>query len=132
MRDIFGSVHLGYVVVQTTSSPTGNASGLDAVGLHVDELTRDVTRFRLDDRECRFLLQRGPKEDVTAFGWHVDDHETFDIILGRVAQSGLPVVEGTPTNAPCAAWSGCGGSRGRREWPRRSSPGRSSRPRPCT
>ena len=23
-------------------------------------------RFRLDDNECRFLLQRGPAEDVTA------------------------------------------------------------------
>lgn len=95
MSDVFGSVHLGYIVVETNKLTDWQRFGRDAIGLHVDELTPNVTRFRIDDRECRFLLQRGPKEDVTAFGWHVDDHETFDIILGRVVASGLPVIEGT-------------------------------------
>ena len=35
-------------------------------------------RFRLDDNECRFLLQRGPAEDTTALGWELDDHATFE------------------------------------------------------
>ena len=96
MRDIFGSVHLGYIVIETNKLADWKRFGLDAVGMHVDEIARDVTRFRIDDRECRFLLQRGPKEDVTAFGWHIDGHETFDVILGRVAERGLPVIEGTP------------------------------------
>lgn len=95
MSDVFGSVHLGYIAIETNKLAQWQIFGRDAIGMHMDELTSDVTRFRLDDRECRFLLERGPKEDVTAFGWHVDDHETFDIILGRVAASKLPVVEGT-------------------------------------
>jgi 2,3-dihydroxybiphenyl 1,2-dioxygenase len=95
MNDVFGSVHLGYIAIQSNKLADWKRFGADAIGMHVDELTNDVLRFRLDERECRFLIQRGPKEDVTALGWHVDDHETFDIILGRVAASGLPVVEGT-------------------------------------
>ena len=73
--------------------------GADAIGLHVDELTRDVLRFRLDDRECRLLIRRGPAEDVVAVGWEIDDHQTFDVVLGRVRAAGLPVVEGTPDEA---------------------------------
>ncbi|MCB0893784.1 MAG: VOC family protein [Nocardioides sp.] len=96
MTDVFGNVHLGYLVVQTQRLTDWRRFGADAVGLHVDELTPDTTRFRLDDRECRFLLQRGTAEDVTALGWQVDDHETFDVILERVTSRGLPVREGTP------------------------------------
>ncbi|MEI2778778.1 MAG: VOC family protein [Tetrasphaera sp.] len=93
--DVFGGVHLGYVVIGTQRFVDWRRFGADASGLHVDEPARDVLRFRLDEHECRFLLQRSPAEDVTALGWLVDDHETFEIILARVADAGLPVVEGT-------------------------------------
>ncbi len=95
MKDVFGSVHLGYLVLETRKLTDWQRFGRDAVGLHVDVLTPEVSRFRLDDHECRFLIQKGSKEDVTAIGWQVDDHETFDVILGRVVTAGLPVVEGT-------------------------------------
>ncbi|UTT65846.1 VOC family protein [Janibacter sp. CX7] len=93
--DVFGRVHLGYTVLETQRFTDWRRFGADAIGLHVDELTRETMRFRLDDHECRFLLQRGPAEDVTAVGWLVDDHETFDAILARVTAAGLPVEEGT-------------------------------------
>jgi len=67
-----------------------------ALGLPGAALGKHVTRFRLDDQPCRFLLQRGPAEDVTAFGWKVTSHEAFDEILSRVTARGLPVSEGTP------------------------------------
>ena len=94
--DIFGSVHLGYVVVESQRFVDWHRFGADAIGLHVDRLTRDQMRFRLDDHACRFLIQRGPAEDLTAAGWQVDDHETFDQILGRVHDRGVPITEGTP------------------------------------
>jgi 2,3-dihydroxybiphenyl 1,2-dioxygenase len=96
MTDVFGNVQLGYLVVETDRLADWRRFGADAVGLHVDELTPAVTRFRLDEHQCRFLLQRGPAEDVTAIGWHIQDHETFDAILARVVTAGLPVVEGNP------------------------------------
>jgi 2,3-dihydroxybiphenyl 1,2-dioxygenase len=93
--DIFGSARLGYVVVESQRLTDWNRFGADAIGLHVDELTRDALRFRLDDRECRFLVRRGRREDVVGAGWEVDDHQTLDVVLGRVRAAGLPVVEGT-------------------------------------
>lgn len=92
---IFGAVHLGYVVIETNKFDDWKRFGADAIGLHVDTLTPDVMRFRMDDRSCRFLLLRGDAEDVTALGWEVDDHETFDVIAARVSDGSIPLVEGT-------------------------------------
>jgi 2,3-dihydroxybiphenyl 1,2-dioxygenase len=96
---VFGNVHLGYIVIETNKFADWRRFGRDAIGMHLDETLTDVMRFRLDDNQCRFLLQRGPAEDVTALGWHVDDHETFDEILSRVTRHGVPIVEGTAEEA---------------------------------
>ena len=97
--NIFGNVHLGYIVIETDRFADWRRFGRDAIGMHLDETLRDVMRFRLDDNECRFLLQRGPAEDVTALGWQVDDHNTFDEIISRVTQHGVPIKDGTAEEA---------------------------------
>jgi 2,3-dihydroxybiphenyl 1,2-dioxygenase len=93
--NIFGNVHLGYIVIETDKFADWRRFGRDAIGMHYDDTLPDVMRFRLDDNESRFLLQRGPAEDATALGWKVDDHTTFDTILARVTGHGVPVTEGT-------------------------------------
>jgi 2,3-dihydroxybiphenyl 1,2-dioxygenase len=97
--NIFGSVHLGYVVIDTEKFAEWRRFGRDAIGMHLDETAPDVMRFRLDDHQCRFLVRRGSAEDVSALGWHVDDHRTFDEILARVTRHGVPVIEGTTEEA---------------------------------
>jgi 2,3-dihydroxybiphenyl 1,2-dioxygenase len=99
MADIFGNVHLGYVVVETEKFADWRRFGRDAIGMHVDETLADVMRFRLDDNECRFLLQRGPAEDVITFGWQLDDHNTFDEVVSRVTRHGVPLTEGSAEEA---------------------------------
>lgn len=96
---VFGAVHLGYVAVDSRRLRDWHRLGADAIGLHVDELDTDTLRFRLDDHTCRFLIRRGPAEDVIALGWQVDDHRTFDRILARVADRGVPLEEGTAEDA---------------------------------
>lgn len=96
---VFGNVALGYVVVETNKFADWRRFGRDAIGMHLDETLSDTMRFRLDDHECRFLLQRGPAEDVTALGWRLDDHGSFDEIVARVSRCGVPVTEGTPEEA---------------------------------
>jgi 2,3-dihydroxybiphenyl 1,2-dioxygenase len=95
MREVFGNVHLGYVVVETEKFADWRRFGRDAIGMHIDDSLADTVRFRLDDNECRFLLRRGPAEDVTAIGWQLDDHATFDEIVARVRRHGVPITEGT-------------------------------------
>ena len=97
--DVFGRVNLGYVVIETDKFADWRRFGRDAIGMHVDETLPDVMRFRLDDHECRFLLQRGPAEDTTALGWEVDDHETFETIEARIRSHGVPLSTGSTEEA---------------------------------
>ncbi|WP_125079848.1 VOC family protein [Mycobacterium sp. P7213] len=96
---IFGNVRLGYVAIETARFADWRRFGRDAIGMHVDDALPDVMRFRLDDNACRFLLRRGPAEDVTALGWQLDDHSSFDEVAARVALHGVPMVEGTAEEA---------------------------------
>ncbi len=79
-------------------------------------------RFRLDDQECRFLLRRGPAEDVVATGWHIDDHASFEQIEARIRAHGVPVVRGSDEEAALRAWNASFGSPAPRASPRRSTP----------
>lgn len=96
---VFGAVHLGYIAVQSNRIADWRRFGADAIGVHVDDIDGGALRFRLDDRACRFLIERGPAEDVTALGWQIDDHETFDRILARVTAHGVPIAEGSAEDA---------------------------------
>ncbi|WP_111512049.1 VOC family protein [Mycobacterium kyogaense] len=98
-KDVFGRVHLGYVVIETGRFGEWRRFGRDAIGMHVDDTLADVMRFRLDDNACRFLLQRGPAEDATALGWEIDDHDTFDTVVGRVHDHGVTLTTGTDEEA---------------------------------
>jgi hypothetical protein len=97
--DIFGRVHLGYVVVETEKFSDWRRFGGEAIGMHVDDALPDTLRFRLDDNACRFLLQRGPAEDATALGWQIDDHATFDTVEARILGHGVPLSEGSAEEA---------------------------------
>ncbi|MFE6760956.1 VOC family protein [Streptomyces sp. NPDC057689] len=96
---VFGSVHLGYIVIESNRFADWRRFGTDAIGMHHDDVSRDVMRFRLDDHECRFLIRRGPAEDVVAIGWHIDDHTSFEQIEARIRAHGVPVVRGSDEEA---------------------------------
>lgn len=91
---VFGRVRLGYLVIETDKFADWRRFGRDAIGMHLDDSLPDVLRFRLDDHDCRFLLHRGPAEDVTALGWQLDDHRAFDEIVARVTRAGVPITRG--------------------------------------
>jgi 2,3-dihydroxybiphenyl 1,2-dioxygenase len=97
--NIFGKVHLGYVVIETRKFAEWARYGRDVVGLHVDEIDAKTMKFRLDDHACRFLLRHGPAEDVVALGWEIDDHASFDEVLTRVTERRVPIQEGTADEA---------------------------------
>ena len=96
---VFGAVHLGYLVIETDRFADWRRFGTDAIGMHCDTLSDDLMRFRLDEQECRFLLRRGPAEDVVTTGWHVDDHTSFEQIESRLRTHGVPAVEANTEEA---------------------------------
>ncbi|WP_316317430.1 hypothetical protein, partial [Clavibacter michiganensis] len=75
---VFGAVHLGHIVIAPNRFADWRRFGTDAIGMHHDDLDTGLMRFRLDAQECRFLLRKGPAEDVVATGWHIDDHASFE------------------------------------------------------
>lgn len=99
MTGIFGNVRLGYLVIETERFADWRRFGVDAIGMRADELDADTLRFRLDEHECRFLLRRGPAEDVIAIGWQLSDHDTFDEVIRRVKGHGVPAVEASADDA---------------------------------
>ncbi|MFF0729843.1 VOC family protein [Streptomyces sp. NPDC004134] len=96
---VFGAVHLGYLVIETNRFADWRRFGTEAIGMHHDAVSRDLMRFRLDDQECRFLLRRGPAEDVVTAGWHIDDHAAFHRIEARIRAHGVPLVHGSDEEA---------------------------------
>ncbi|MEV6394037.1 VOC family protein [Streptomyces sp. NPDC051907] len=96
---VFGAVRLGHIVIETNRFADWRRFGADAIGMHHDPLSRDLMRFRLDDQECRFLIRRGPAEDVVATGWHIDDHAAFERIEARIRAHGVPFTVGTDEEA---------------------------------
>lgn len=96
---VFGNVQLGYIVIRTRKFADWRRFGREAIGLHLDEMDTGRIRFRMDDHQCRFLLEYGPDEDVTALGWQIDDHDTFDRIVARVVDRGVPITAGTDDEA---------------------------------
>ncbi|MEN4474461.1 VOC family protein [Mycolicibacterium cosmeticum] len=97
--NVFGRVRLGYLVIETERFEEWRRFGREAIGMHVDDAGTDAMRFRLDEHACRFLLQRGPAEDVITLGWQARDHDTLDEILRRVSGHGVPATEGTADEA---------------------------------
>ncbi|NKS61940.1 extradiol ring-cleavage dioxygenase [Rhodococcus hoagii] len=98
-ESLFGAARLGYIVIETAKFTDWHRFGRDAIGLHVDRISASAMRFRLDDHECRFLLRPGDAEDVTALGWEINDHQSFDRIVRRVHDRGVPVTDGTDEEA---------------------------------
>ncbi|MGA9677199.1 MAG: VOC family protein [Mycobacterium sp.] len=96
---VFGKVHLGYAVIETEKFEDWKRFGQDAIGMHLEDMLPDTMRFRLDANECRFLVRRGSAEDIVTLGWHLDDHATFDEIHRRIADNGVPAVEGSDDDA---------------------------------
>ncbi|MFJ8208238.1 VOC family protein [Streptomyces sp. NPDC096033] len=96
---VFGDVHLGYLVIETNRFADWRRFGRDAIGMHHEDLDADHMRFRLDQQECRFLLRRGPAEDVVAIGWHLDDHTAYEQIAARLRTHGVPARAGTSEEA---------------------------------
>ena len=65
-----------------------------------------------------------------ALGWHLDDHATFDEICRRVADHGVPAVEGREEEAKLRGVERFLRFPGRTAWCRRSTPPPAPHPLP--
>ena len=91
--DVFGKVRLAHLVVESNRLSDWRRFLHDAVGAHVDDLDTGRLAFRMDEHRCRFLVTRGPAEDVAALGWQVDDEGVLEVVHDRLRRQGIIVSE---------------------------------------
>lgn len=68
---------LAYVVIESKRLDAWRQFAAEGLGLHVETIDRDALAFRIDDYARRFIVQRGPTEDVVALGWETEDLEVM-------------------------------------------------------
>jgi 2,3-dihydroxybiphenyl 1,2-dioxygenase len=84
---------LGYVVIESEKVDEWQRFAGEGLGLHVDRLSADQLAMRVDDRERRIIVQRGPAEDVVALGWETEDAASLDMMRGHIEANHTAIME---------------------------------------
>lgn len=97
-ESIFNRVSMGYAVVETSHLDKWQILLRDGVGMHVTPES-DALRCRLDDHQCRLLIQSGKAENVVALGLELADEQALQIVLNRLRVAKIAVAERTGPEA---------------------------------
>lgn len=90
---------LGYVLIETERLDDWQHFACEGLGLHGDRLSPDLLALRLDDRERRIIIQRGPAEDAIALGWEADNPSALAQMQAHLVANGVMLDTGTPAMA---------------------------------
>ena len=93
------SLKLGYVFIESAKLDDWERFSRDGLGLHADRLSPDLLALRVDDRERRIVIRRGPTEDVIALGWEVDDADALAQMQAHLEANGVAPVAGSADDA---------------------------------
>lgn len=74
---------LGYIGLNSERIEEWAAFGSRFLGLQIAEQTRDLVRFRMDDRKQRIIVRRGAA-DCGLTGWEVADATALDALAARL------------------------------------------------
>ena len=80
---------LGYIVIESRKIDDWARFTREGLGMHVDRLSDDLLAVRVDDRERRILVQRGPAEDVVSLGWELADEAAMEAMHAHLAANGV-------------------------------------------
>ncbi|NUP31740.1 MAG: biphenyl 2,3-dioxygenase [Streptomycetaceae bacterium] len=85
---------LAYVVYEASDLADWEHFAVDLLGLQLAEKTDDELRLRTDGKTHRWLVRRGPADDLVAGGYEVADDAALDALAARLAEAGVAVAEG--------------------------------------
>ncbi|MEU6040818.1 VOC family protein [Actinomadura sp. NPDC047616] len=89
-----GVKELAYVVYEASSLSDWERFGVDLLGMQLADKNADALALRTDEKAYRWLVRRGPADDLVASGYEVADDAALDEIVGRLASAGVEVTEG--------------------------------------
>ena len=90
---------LGYIVIESERIDDWQRFAGEGMGMHVERLSDDLLTVRVDDRERRIVIRRGPAEDVMALGWEVDDAAGLAEICEHLVANAIDTEAGTAKDA---------------------------------
>lgn len=93
------SLKLGYVVIESERLDDWEHFARDGLGLDVTREGPDVVVLRIDDRERRIVIRRGPAEDAVSLGWEVDDPAALEAMRHHLAKGGIATDDGGHADA---------------------------------
>ena len=97
--DLFGSIRLGYVVVESVRFAEWRRFLGDGIGLHLAKVDGECQVWRVDEHSHRLVIERGEAEDVSALGWQVASEAAMDELLRRLDDRGMPIAHVTGPEA---------------------------------
>lgn len=68
---------LGYIIVESEKLNEWEVFLRDGIGAHVDRFAHELV-MRIDDRERRMIIRRGPAEDIVSLGFELDTLTDFE------------------------------------------------------
>ncbi len=89
-NSVFGRVRMGYAVIESQRLAGWRTLLADGMGMQVETVGGSL-RVRIDERACRFLVQEGKAEDLTALGLELADESTHALVLQRLKAKGIAV-----------------------------------------
>lgn len=87
-------LRLGYVLTESEKLDEWEHFACDGLGLHADRLSHDVLALRVDDRERRIIVRRGPGEDVVSLGWEMDDADALSAMRAHLVANTIELADG--------------------------------------
>ncbi|KAF1039843.1 MAG: 3-methylcatechol 2,3-dioxygenase [Burkholderia lata] len=85
---------LGYVGIEASDLAAWERFATDLLGMQVGSRADDMLSLRMDDAVHRWIVVRGPADDLAFTGFGCETDADLDAIVGRLRAAGNEVVEG--------------------------------------
>jgi 2,3-dihydroxybiphenyl 1,2-dioxygenase len=92
-------IRLGYLGFEVRDLGAWEAFAVEVLGLQIGDRGEDWIALRCDDWAQRFLVTQGASDDVSVFGWHVDDARALEDLVERLHAAGVEIEAGTDGEA---------------------------------
>lgn len=86
---------LSYIALETSRLDDWHELSTRLLGLQAVDRTQSRAAYRMDERQQRLMLERGPHEGKAVLGWECDSHQDLETFAQRIELHGIRVEQGS-------------------------------------
>lgn len=83
---------LGYWVINASDLDNWERFATQILGLQVSARSVDELQLRMDEREQRMIIERGPQDDLCALGWEFDNAAQLEAYVATLREKDVEVI----------------------------------------